>query len=176
MQFTQPRYDRLTIILHWLTALLVVLLWGIAQIIDDFPKGPLRVDARSAHITLGVTLVVVLLVRLFHRATAGRKLPPADRGVLHIVAKAVHYALYLLVAGQLALGLTLAWFRGDSLWNLYTLPGGGPANHDFSENLSDIHGTVATIILIVAGVHAAAALVHHFLWKDGTLRRMLPGA
>ena len=71
------RYDRLTILLHWLTAALVIILWGIAQVIDFFPRGEPRIAARSTHIVLGVVLIAVLLVRLFWRANSGRKLPPA---------------------------------------------------------------------------------------------------
>jgi cytochrome b561 len=43
------------------------------------------------------------------------------------------------------------------------------------DNVGDLHGTIATIILIVAGLHAAAGLFHHYVWRDGTLRRMIPG-
>src|SRR5882724_10809033 len=85
-------YDTFTILLHWTTAALVVLLWGMASpdipmaggvsFIDFFPKGQPRIMVRSLHIALGVVLVAVLLVRLFWRGTSGRKLPPADQGLL----------------------------------------------------------------------------------------------
>jgi cytochrome b561 len=158
------RYDRKTIILHWATALLVVLLWGIAQIIDYFPSGPPR-------ITLGVILAVVLLIRVPWRLTGGTKLPPADTGVLQFGATLVHYLLYALVSIEVLLGLTNAYVRGDSLYTLVSLPGYRPWRHE----VGSLHATVATIILIVAGVHAAAALVHHYLLRDGVLRRMLAG-
>jgi cytochrome b561 len=48
-------------------------------------------------------------------------------------------------------------------------------NNALAETLTDFHGTVATIILILAGLHAAAALVHHFIMRDGVLARMVPG-
>jgi hypothetical protein len=64
-------YDRGTIVLHWCTALLVGALWILGQTIDDFPAGPWRVDARSFHIALGVTVAVVLVIRVTWR----------DRGV-----------------------------------------------------------------------------------------------
>ncbi|MGH8202890.1 MAG: cytochrome b/b6 domain-containing protein, partial [Steroidobacteraceae bacterium] len=54
-------YDRLSIVLHWLTAGLVVVLWTLGQTIDFFPKGAPKIDARSVHITLGATLALVLL-------------------------------------------------------------------------------------------------------------------
>jgi cytochrome b561 len=164
------RYDRKTVVLHWATAILVVLLWGIAQIIDVFPSGAPRIDVRSVHITLGVILGIVLLIRVPWRLTGGTKLPPADTGVLQLAATLVHYLLYALVIIEVLLGLTNAYVRGDSLYTLVSLPGYRPWRHE----VGSLHGTVATIILIVAGVHAAAALGHHYILKDGVLRRMLP--
>ena len=73
-------YDRRTIILHWVTAALVVLLWGIAQVIDLFPKGSPRIAARSVHITLGLLLGVVLVMRILWRTRRGRRLPLLSSG------------------------------------------------------------------------------------------------
>ncbi len=171
MQDSQ-RYDRRTIALHWVTAMLVVLSWGSAQVIDWFPRGWPRVDARSTHITMGVILVGVIVARIAHRLGSGRKLPPADRQPLQSVARATHYALYGLLIAQLALGLAFAWSRGDNIWNLFSLPGAS-ADKTFRDTVGELHAVVANVILILAGVHAAAALVHHYLWHDGVLRRML---
>ena len=168
------RYDKKTIFLHWATALLVVLLWGIAQVIDDFPSGALRVDARSVHITLGVTLLVVLALRIFWRLRDGRQLPSAEGGVLGFAAHAVHYALYALLAAEVVLGMANVWMRGDSIFNVFTVPAFDPANKALRRQVGDLHGLVANVILIVAGVHAAAALFHHYIKRDGVLRRMLP--
>ncbi len=168
------RYDSRTIALHWLTAVLVVALWGSAQLIDYFPRGWPRVDARSVHVTMGVILLVAIVWRVLHRLGTGRRLPAADRGALHVVAKSTHYALYALVIAQVTLGVLFVWSRGDNIWNLFTLPTLFPADKDFRHTVGDLHGTIANVILILAGIHAAAALVHHYLWHDNVLRRMLP--
>jgi cytochrome b561 len=167
-------YDRRTIALHWASAALVLLAWGMAQIIDDFPRGPLRIDARSVHFVFGLSLAVVLCLRIAHRAASGRRLPAADAGFLHVVAKAVHYALYVLMIAQVLLGISWALLRGDSVFNLFAV-GPLPLDKSVKDNVGDLHGTIATIILIVAGLHAAAGLFHHYVWRDGTLRRMIPG-
>ena len=70
------RHDRTTIVLHWATALLVVLLWTIGQTVDFAPSGPLRIDYRSLHILLGATLGIVLLARIAWRLWRGGMLPP----------------------------------------------------------------------------------------------------
>jgi len=86
------RYDPATMFLHWATALLVVTQWVGAQTIDLFPGGPLRVDARSVHITVGVLLVAMVLVGMF-----------------------------------------LAWTRGDSIFNLVSIPAFDPGNRALAD-------------------------------------------
>jgi cytochrome b561 len=169
-----PRYDGVSVLLHWLTAGLVVILWTLGQTIDFFPKGAPKIDARSVHIALGATLGVVLLVRVLWRASAGRKLPPADQGWLGVTAKVVHYGLYVLVAVTVVLGILNAWQRGDVLFNAYRIPQLIPGDRVLRRALGELHGDCADVVLIVAGLHAAAALAHHYLLRDRVLRRMLP--
>ncbi|HEY6514824.1 MAG TPA: cytochrome b/b6 domain-containing protein [Steroidobacteraceae bacterium] len=167
-------YDRPSIVLHWLTAGLVAILWTLGQTIDFFPKGAPKIDARSVHISLGATLAVVLLVRVLWRAGAGRKLPLANSGWLGVAARIVHYGLYLLVAATVVLGILNAWQRGDTLFNLYTIPKLVPGDVALRRALQELHGDCADVVLIVAGLHATAALAHHYLLRDKVLRRMLP--
>ena len=169
-----PRYDRATRVFHWLTAILVACQWLGAQTIDWFPRGALRVDARSVHITVGALLAVLLIARLVWRATNGRQLPAADRGVLHVIAKATHWSLYALLLAMVSVGLFLTWTRGDTIFNLFTLPAFDPGNRHLVDQTQDIHATIGWIIVGLAGLHAAAALVHQYLWRDGLLTRMLP--
>jgi cytochrome b561 len=170
------QYDTATIVFHWLTAILVTTQWLGAQTIDWFPRGPIRVDARSMHITCGLLLTVILLARIIWRYTKGRRLPPADRFPLHALAKATHWGLYALIAAMLLAGMALAWTRGDSIFNLFTIPAYEPGNHALAEQVQDVHATIGWIIIAVAGLHAAAALFHRYVWHDGVLGRMLPGA
>ena len=106
------RYDAVTVFFHWTTAVLVVVQWLGAQTIDWFPSGPLRVDARSLHISLGATLAMILVARVAWRLTAGRRLPLADRGALNVVAKGTHWALYALLTAMVLAGMFLTWVRG----------------------------------------------------------------
>jgi cytochrome b561 len=168
------RYDGISILLHWLTAALVVILWTLGQTIDFFAKGAPRIDARSTHIVLGATLGIVLLARMLWRASGGRRLPLANSGWIGVTAKIVHYGLYILVAVTVVLGICNAWQRGDVLFNLYTIPKLVPGDLALKRAFEELHGDLADIVLIVAGVHAAAALAHHYLLRDRVLRRMLP--
>ena len=168
------RHDVTTIALHWITALLVVLLWTIGQTVDMFPNGPLRIDYRSVHIVLGAALGVVLLARLGWRLTRRGTLPPIDHGLWLAIARITHWLLYALLVVAVGFGIANAWVRGDSIFNLFRLPAYDPGNRALVDLIGDRHALFANAVLIVAGLHAAAALFHHYILRDATLRRMLP--
>ena len=170
---TAKWYDRTTIVFHWLTALLIVSQWCIAKMIDWAPRGAPRVPMRSLHLTVGVILIVLIAARLIWRATSGRRLPAADRGALHMVAKATHWGLYALIAVTLAFGVMLWWVRGDTWFFLFSVPKLDPANKPLAEFFDTWHPLLGTLILVLAGLHAAAAIIHRVVWRDGVLGRML---
>ena len=99
------RYDRTTVLLHWGIALVVVAQWLGAHTIDWFPKGPYRVDARSAHIVCGVLLTAALVYRIVWRARGGVHFATDRRSPVAMLAAGVHFALYALLLGVLGLGL-----------------------------------------------------------------------
>ncbi|SFL65616.1 cytochrome b [Methylorubrum salsuginis] len=166
------RYDAPTIALHWLTAGLVLGLWLIGTFLEDLvPKGGLRSGVWSAHVDLGFALAALVLALLVWRRGRGRDLPVADRGPLHRLAKATHAALYVLLAVIVGLGIANAFVRGASLGPVGLPQLGDPA---WRQPLTRWHGLAANLLLLLALFHAVAALVHHYLWHDAVLRRMLP--
>ena len=167
-------YDRTTISLHWLTAISVALLWIIGQTADWIPDGPVNTDVWSVHVVLGFLLIAIVAYRVFWRATGGRRLPPADSGALNVVAKGTHYAMYVVLAVVLALGVTNAFVRGYNLFDLFSLPQVG--NREARHAITEWHGLAANILLGLAAIHAIAALIHHYGWRDGLLNRMVPEA
>jgi len=120
------RYDLPTIWFHWAVAILVLIQWGIAQVIDLFPAGMPRVEARSVHISLGLCLGVLLAAQILWRAKWGRVLPPADKGLLQSLAKTVHYALYALLIVMVLVGIFLVYVRGDNFFGLFSIPAFDP--------------------------------------------------
>jgi cytochrome b561 len=168
-------YDRRTIQLHWATAVLLTGLWGIAQIIDLFPKGGPKISVRSGHIILGVLLGIVVLMRIAWRTRSGRNLPPASHGVLGYAARIVHLTLYAGLATVIVLGILNAWARGDSIFGLFQIPKLFPTNPQLKPTVEYLHKTFANALMTLAATHALVALVHHFGLRDDVLRRMLPG-
>lgn len=170
-------YDRTTIVLHWLTVALVIALFALAEGWDFLQHGtPLRKELQSLHISLGILLTVVLVVRLGWRITRGRRLPATATGLQELAAKAMHYALYLLLTVQVILGFLYRWAQAESFmfFGLFPIQFSTLKNSALDDIFSSYHNTVAWIIIILAGLHAAAALMHYYLLKDGVLERMLP--
>jgi cytochrome b561 len=165
-------YDRRTIRLHWLTALLVAALWILGQTIDWFPKGLPRGSARSTHIVLGALLAAVIVYRIWWRSTSGRRLPPADEGFLRLLSVWAHRALYVLLCLTVALGITNALVRGDSIFNLFRIPSFAPGDKALRGSIEHLHGLSANVLLALAGLHALAGLSHYFVGKDRVLQRM----
>lgn len=168
------RYDRTTIILHWLTALLVLVLFALAMLWDYVPHD-VHKQMQSLHISLGIVLAAVLLLRLAWRGTRGRRLPMAAEGLQGKAAKAMHYLLYALLAAQVILGFAWRWAQAEvfQFFGLFPLRFAEVRNGPLAHVLGDLHDVLGWTIVILAGLHAAVALVHHHVLKDGVLRRMM---
>lgn len=90
------------------------------------------------------------------------------------MAKATHWALYLLLIATVTLGMLNAWTGGDVIFNLFrvpTMPGSDRAVHRL---IGGWHALTANAVVIVAGLHAAAALGHYYALRDDVLARMVP--
>lgn len=165
------RYDRTTIVLHWLTAVLVAGLWVVGQTADYLPEDSLIQNiAWSSHVTIGFALAGILLFRIYWRSTSGASLPAADSGALHALAETTHYLLYSLLVITILLGIANAFIRGYDLFHLFKLPQLGVKG--WKKPVTHWHELAANSVLIVAGVHTAAALIHHYVWRDNLISRM----
>jgi cytochrome b561 len=168
------RYDLISILLHWLTAALLLLAWTCAQLIDFFPKGSPRIGARSVHIGLGALLGAVLLARIGWRSAFGKHLPLAVSGLAGRAARAAHYALYLLLAATVILGIANVAVRGDQFFSFFVVPRIAPGNAQLKAAIENLHAWFANAVLILGGLHGLAALIHHYVLRDNVLRRMQP--
>ena len=169
---THSEYDSRSITLHWVTAFLVVAQWVGAHLIDVFPRGPLRVDARSVHIVVGVLLLVIVIVRLAWRLTRGRQPEASGPGSIRVLATMVHWVLYALLGAVLVAGVLNVIARGDSLFGLWKV--WSPNDKALRAQVESIHELLANSVLILAGLHACAAALHGRLWGNGVLGRMIP--
>lgn len=170
MEATAEVYDKVTIRLHWLTAILVALLWLIGTTTSFLPRGRLRVDIWSVHLLLGFTLIGVLFARIAWRANYGVRL--LDVGILHRLAALTHMLLYLLLLVVVTLGFLNVFAHAFPLFNVWRFPKLG--DDAFMRRINMWHGVVAHTIAAIVLLHAAAALFHRYVIKDAVLSRMWP--
>lgn len=168
------RYDRTTIWLHWATVGLIAVLWVIGQTADWVPRGPLRTGLWSIHVILGLATGLVLVTRVAWRAHFGRVLPPADAGIVHAIAVATHYLLYILLGAVVVLGIIDASYRGFNLFGIWSVPQFGAGDAATRRNINEWHELAANLTVLTAFLHATAALVHQYVWRDHLLNRMSP--
>jgi cytochrome b561 len=177
---TTTRYGAVPQILHWLTAIFVICGFMLGQFGDDLPKGNAQAIGLFIHMTLGQGVVVLLIARLAWRVANPPPLPqPTPLGRLLVwTAKLSHFALYALLLVVPFLGIIVQLKRGHALpvLGFWQFQSPWPADRNVAKTILGFHGWLADALLILAGVHAVAALVHHYVWRDLTLRRMLPGA
>lgn len=165
--------------LHWLTVALVVSAWLLGTFGDDLPRGAVQSAGLFTHISCGLAVVALLVLRVAWRIFDPP--PPAEITPLGhwlaFVATATHVALYLLLAASPIVGIALQFARGDALPLFAIIDIASPWARDraFAHVLEEVHETLSDLLMIVAGLHAMAALVHHWVWRDRTLTRMLPG-
>ena len=171
---THSEYDPRSIALHWVTAFLVVAQWLGAHMIDWFPRGPLRVDARSVHIVVGVLLLAIVIVRVVWRLTQGKQPEPSGPAAVRALAPVVHWLLYALLSAVLVVGVLNVITRGDSIFGFWKVPAYAPDDRELRHRVESIHELLANSVLILAGLHACAAALHGKLWGDGVLGRMIP--
>lgn len=169
-------HDSTTILLHWLTALLIVTLFALGEIWGFLPRGGAQSTLKSLHVSLGVLLILAVLARLFWRAACARRLP-TEPGLMGRAAEAMHGVLYVLMIAMIVSGPLKRWTFGHGLnvfW-LFTIPPPLALPRTWHAGASLVHFWAGWAIIGLAGLHALAALFHHYALRDGVLRRILPG-
>lgn len=177
MSYDQKKYTPTAIRLHWLMALLIALAFGVGQYMSDLELSPWKLKIYAWHKWLGVTIFLLLALRLLwrlsHRPPA---LPSGMSDRLKKITGAGHAALYLLMiviplTGWLhssAAGVSVVYF------NFIPLPNLVPKDKALSHLFETLHQGLNWAMLVLVMGHVAAALKHQLIDKDNLLARMRP--
>jgi len=171
----RTQYDAFAITLHWLTVALVLVQFILGVTWGWFPK-PTRHLMIATHMSLGIVLSAVIVLRIVWRLIPGHQMPAAVSGWVEIASKAVHYLLYAMLVAEAILGFVLRWSGNEamSFFGLQIPPPFAQFSKPMHRLIGDLHEWNGWAIVILATGHAAAALYHHYHLHDRVLARMLP--
>lgn len=165
--------------LHWTIVLLILIEGPLGLILGDLPKNPGAIAYFNFHKSIGITILALAVLRLVWRAFDPR--PAAVPGMprqQELAARFGHALLYVLI---FLVPLSGWWFDSATAlrplywFGLIQVPHLVAPNPAIKHLTHDIHEWLFWALAVTAAGHAAAALVHHYVNRDATLTRMLPG-
>lgn len=168
--------------LHWVTVALVTVAWALGTFGDELSKGAVRDAGLLAHISIGLAILVIAAIRIPLRiANPPPRAASTEFGRWLIewtdpAARIMHYVLYALLLAIPIVGIALQFAQGHPLplFGLGAIPSPWAADKAFAHSVKEVHEVLANLLVILAVFHMTAALVHHVVFGDNTLRRMLP--
>ncbi len=179
----QNSYTATAKTLHWAIAFLIFVQFPLAWVMGDF-EGVQKFQAYNLHKSLGITILALMVVRLFWRflhpaPTLPYSMPRIERSAAYLGHFALYVALFLMTLSGWAMISTAKFpsvlFGSLPFPLLPWLSGLAPDDKKPYEHLfRDAHGVLANILMALIAVHILAALRHAIWLKDGTLSRMIP--
>ena len=162
---TRETYGRVARGIHWLTVAFVIAGFTLAW-----------TDVIGIHKYVGVTILTLGVLRIVWTLVQPTVALLDGPRWQQIAAKAVHGLLMLWLVGMPLTGWTMSSAAGRpvSFWGWFTLPSLVSPDRALARTMAEVHETLALVGLALIAVHVAAAIWHHVVVKDDTLRRMLP--
>lgn len=173
------RYTKPAIAFHWVIGIAVLGMLYLGLTMGDIPKGtPERTFWFNLHKSIGVTIAILALIRLWWRyKNPPPPLPATIPGWQVQASKVSHALLYLCLILMPLSGFAASQFTkyGVTYFGLFKIPPMGWENRDIYDILQGIHGVTASLLMLLVIVHILAALKHLLINRDRVFHRMLPG-
>ena len=174
---TESGYSWLSILLHWITAVTVIILWLIAETAEDAAKEQ-EASLMGLHVSIAMTLYLVLWARIFWRLSVKRPALAPQQPFLGLLARWVPVILLLGIALMLVSGPLMIWSGGHDIkvFDLVTLPSPISKSKPLHEVMEEVHELGANLLYFGVILHVLGGLKHFVINRDGTLMKILiPG-
>lgn len=177
LQSSTQRYRGASIALHWVMLALMIAVYACIELKGFYPKGSdIREGLKTWHFMLGLSVLSLALIRLYFKfSSVTPPIVPAPTKLQTAAAHIGHALLYVLMIAVPIGGWLMLSAAGKPIpFFGLTLPPLLSENKELAKAIKEIHETAGTLGYYLIGLHALAALFHHYVLKDNTLIRMLP--
>jgi cytochrome b561 len=171
-----PRYAGSMIALHWLIALGIIGLLALGLYMVGLPKGlPLKATLLNLHKSVGLTVFLLVLLRIMARVALQRPPLPPMRPWQRAAARTTQGLLYVAMVAMPLCGYLGSSFNrfGTRFWGL-ALPQWGWDDAGLRELFFGLHKAIGYTLIVLIALHVAGALKHQWIDRDNLLARMLP--
>ena len=175
---TSDRWGPVSQALHWLIVLMILGLAIVGLTMGELPKTPKYFWVYTAHKSMGLTVLALVLVRIGWRLYAGAPKPVAGTPTWQErIASATHWMLYALILAMPLSGWlydSASGLRPFRWFGLFDVPKLTAPNDALRDASHAAHEWLFWVLVALVALHAAAAFYHHLFLRDATLTRMLP--
>lgn len=180
MQFrnSEVQYGVVTKSLHWIMALLVICLLGVGLYMGTMSLSAAKIQVYNLHKSLGICVLFLIIGRIcWHIISRTPHFVETLKPWEKKAATLVHFSLYILLIAMPLSGwiFSSAAGRPVQFFGIFTLPDIVAPDENIAKTFRALHGYIGYALMALIAMHIAGALKHHFIDKDPTLKRMLPG-
>ncbi len=177
---TTTRYGVVAQGFHWVVGLCVIGLLIVGLLMTKMEPGPDMFKIYALHKSVGITVLTLAVLRLIWKLSNPKPHSlPTHQKWERFLAHLTHIFLYFAIIGMPLSGWIMSSAKGFPV-NLFgieglTLPDLVSPSKEIGKLANQFHELTAYALIAAIGLHFAGAMKHHFIDKDGTLRRMIPG-
>ena len=176
LRSSSTRFGALAIVFHWVVAMGVVALFGLGLYMTGLAEDDLwHASAPALHKALGILLFGVILLRWAWRLFDTRPAPLSSYTTFERwTASFMQWAMYGLLILIPVSGVLISTADGHAIdvfgwFEIPALISGLPQQEDIA---GEVHEVLSWLLIVLAVLHALAAIKHHVFDHDDTLRRM----
>jgi cytochrome b561 len=173
-------YGIFTILFHWVTAVVTLLIFGLGIYLIHFGgySSPNFLKIAHFHYAMGSLLFAWVAIRLLWRLTSKTPVALTQSFLTKMIIKLIKFVLYVLLFAIIITGYLTCTYEGQSIdvFGLFQVPSLVLLDNEQLNIVSLAHKYLSWVLIVIVVIHALAALIHHFIRKDKTLIRMIkPG-